>query len=84
MFTTYPKAIPRDIIKSFKAGILAPPVSGIHHCLKYNMSVIIATLTSFPFFRDEVFEGDFMMGDHDSKYIHYKITVQLFHGGYGV
>jgi hypothetical protein len=36
------------------------------------------------FFRDEVFEGDFMMGDHDSKYIHYKITVQLFHGGYGV
>lgn len=28
------KAIPHTEIKSFRAGMLAPPVSGIHHCLE--------------------------------------------------
>lgn len=29
-------AIPQTEIRSFSAGILAPPVSGIHHCLQQN------------------------------------------------
>ena len=30
----YLKAIPQGESRLLRAGILAPPVSGIHHCLK--------------------------------------------------
>lgn len=53
-FNAHLNAIPRGANRSFRAGILTPPVSGIHHCL-INMRKGLQDLSYHHYIKSECF-----------------------------